>query len=79
VTAYAQSSVFGSGYVVSGPGANFQLRVNGFQVAGSGAQVGAFSASARAGFPGWYGPGYYQFCARNNGSYGSAVISIQTT
>ncbi|GGK19725.1 hypothetical protein GCM10010124_10410 [Pilimelia terevasa] len=78
VTQYASSFVRGEGWIVTGSGANFQLRYAGVQIAGSGAQVASFAAETRPGFPNWRGPGYYSFCARNNGSNGSAFISIDT-
>ncbi|GGJ84377.1 hypothetical protein GCM10010123_12510 [Pilimelia anulata] len=78
VGGYATGSVRGEGRIVTGPGANFQLRYANQQVAGSGMQVAAFAVELRPGLPGWRGPGHYEFCARNNGSFGTAFIAITT-
>ena len=61
----------GFGFVTSGTGANFQLRFNGSQIAGSGAQVASYASPLVS-----RGFGYYEFCARNNGSYATAFISV---
>lgn len=76
--AYAERWVSAYGFVTSGSGANFQLRFGGSQVSGSGAQVQSFFTSVGEGNLAWRGPGYYTFCARNNGSYATAYLSLET-
>jgi hypothetical protein len=75
---YAYKWASGYGFVTEGTGANFQLRFGGSQVAGSGAQVESFFISVGEGNLAWRGPGYYSFCARNNGSPGKAFLSLET-
>ena len=78
VSGFASVYADGFGAVTDGPGANFQLRYYGSQVLGSGTQVSSFRAVVQPGLPGWRGPGFYQFCARNNTSYATAYISLYT-
>jgi hypothetical protein len=78
VGGYATYDVQGYGIVQKGAGANMQLRYYGQQVMGTASQVTAYSVATGPGRPGWQGPGYYEFCARNNGSNATVFISITT-